>query len=76
MGNDRGRHHPARRCGVADGGRGIRSGDRIFAASIGALEALLSIGGTHPWWSLAIFALCLWILQGLFAYRDDEPAPS
>jgi len=47
-----------------------------FAPSIGALEALLSIGGTHPWWSLAIFALCLWILQGRFAYRDEEPAPS
>src|ERR1019366_1951306 len=37
----------------------------IVAASIGALESLLSIGGSHPWWSLAIFALCLWILHGL-----------
>src|SRR3954447_21267651 len=22
----------------------------IFAASVGALEALLSVGGIHPWW--------------------------
>jgi hypothetical protein len=43
----------------------------IVAASIGALESLLSVGGTHPWWSLAIFALCLWILHGLVIY--DEP---
>src|SRR3954470_16160773 len=34
----------------------------IFAASLGAVEALLSIGGTHPWWSIGIFAICLWVL--------------
>jgi hypothetical protein len=43
----------------------------IVAASIGALESLLSVGGTHPWWSLAIFALCLWVLYGLIVF--DEP---
>ena len=31
----------------------------IIAASIGALESLLSIGGTHPWWALGIFVLCI-----------------
>ena len=40
----------------------------IFAASLGALESLLSIGGRHPWWSLAIFAMCIWILNGLISY--------
>ena len=30
----------------------------IIAATIGAFESL-SVGGTHPWWSLAIFALCI-----------------
>jgi hypothetical protein len=40
----------------------------IIAASIGALESLLSVGGAHPWWSLAIFAVCLWILHGLVAF--------
>ena len=49
----------------------------IFGAGIGAVEALLSVGGTHPWWSLGIFALCLWILSGLLASGEDEcGAPS
>ena len=43
----------------------------IFAASIGALESLLSIGGTHPWWSIAIFAMCVWILHGLFMFGAE-----
>jgi hypothetical protein len=42
----------------------------IFAASLGALGSLLSIGGTHPWWSLAIFAMCVWILHGLFMFSE------
>jgi hypothetical protein len=46
----------------------------IFAAAIGALESLLSVGGTHPWWSLAIFALCLWILHGLIVFGEPETA--
>ena len=46
----------------------------IIAATIGALESLLSIGGTHPWWSLAIFALCVYILYGLIVYGAEEPA--
>ena len=44
----------------------------IIAATIGALESLLSIGGTHPWWSLAIFALCVYILYGLIVYGEEE----
>jgi hypothetical protein len=53
----------------------------IVAAAIGALESLLSVGGTHPWWSLAIFALCLWILHGLVVYGEADtgraaPRPS
>jgi hypothetical protein len=43
----------------------------IFAAILGALQSLLSIGGTHPWWSLAIFVLCLWVLHGLLVYGED-----
>ena len=46
----------------------------IIAATIGALESLLSIGGTHPWWSLAIFALCVFILHGLIVFGAEEPA--
>ena len=44
----------------------------IAAASIGALESLLSIGGHNPWWSLAVFALCIWILWGLIVLGSDE----
>lgn len=46
----------------------------IVAASIGALESLLSIGGTHPWWALAIFALCVYILHGLIVFGEDLDA--
>jgi hypothetical protein len=46
----------------------------IIAGCIGALEALLSIGGVHPWWSLAIFALCVWVVYGLVVFGEDEPA--
>lgn len=43
----------------------------IVAASLGALESLLSIGGTHPWWSLALFFLCLYVLHGLIVFGED-----
>ncbi len=43
----------------------------IVAASLGALESLLSVGGVHPFWSLGIFALCLWILHGLVVFGED-----
>ena len=56
------------------GRRRLRPRHRIFAASLGAFEALLSIGGTHPWWSLAIFALCVYILHGLIVFGEDDPA--
>src|SRR5450755_1105237 len=46
----------------------------IFAATIGAFESLLSIGGTHPWWSLAIFVLCIYVLHGLIVFGEEEPA--
>jgi hypothetical protein len=55
------------------GGGGYGRVIGIFAAGLGALESLLSIGGTHPWWSLAIFALCIYILHGLILYGDEEP---
>jgi hypothetical protein len=56
------------------GGGGFGRVIGIIAATLGALESLLSIGGTHPWWSLAIFALCLWILHGLIVFGADEYA--
>jgi hypothetical protein len=44
----------------------------IFAAGLGALESLLSIGGVHPWWSIGIFAMCVWILHGLIVFGDSD----
>ena len=43
----------------------------IIGASLGAIESLLSIGGTHPWWSLSIFFLCLYVLHGLIVFGED-----
>ena len=48
----------------------------LTGASLGAIGALLSIGGSDPWWSLGIFALCLYIIHGLFVFGDDERAPA
>jgi uncharacterized membrane protein SirB2 len=48
----------------------------ILGASLGAISALLSIGGAYPWWSLALFALCIYIVHGIFILGDDEAAPA
>jgi hypothetical protein len=48
----------------------------IIGGSLGAIGALLSIGGNYPWWSLGIFALCVWVVYGLFVYGEDERAPA
>ncbi|MDP9228054.1 MAG: hypothetical protein M3M99_03250 [Actinomycetota bacterium] len=44
----------------------------IFAGSLGAIGALLSVGGSNPWWSLAIFALCVFVVHGIAIYGEDE----
>ena len=46
----------------------------IIGASLGAIGALLSIGGAYPWWSLAIFFLCVYIIHGIFVFGEDERA--
>lgn len=46
----------------------------IIAGTIGAIVALLSIGGAHPWWSLAVFVLCVWIVHGIVVFGEDERA--
>jgi hypothetical protein len=48
----------------------------LVGAGLGAIGALLSVGGSDPWWSLAIFALCVYIIQGLLVLGDDERAPA
>ena len=46
----------------------------IIAGSLGAIANLLAIGGAYPWWSLALFALCIYVVHGLIVYGDDETA--
>src|SRR4051794_9942883 len=36
----------------------------IIGGSLGAIGALLSVGGSYPWWSLGIFALCVYVVHG------------
>ena len=43
----------------------------IVGASLGALGALFSISGPNPWWSLAVFVLCIYVIHGIFIYGDD-----
>lgn len=44
----------------------------ITAATFGAVGSLLGIAGAYPFWSLAVFALCVIVLHGLIVY--GEPA--
>ena len=44
----------------------------LVGAGLGAIGALLSVGGANPWWSLAIFALCIYIIHGLIVFGEDE----
>jgi hypothetical protein len=44
----------------------------VIAGSLGAIGALLSIGGTHPWWSLGIFFLCVYVVHGIIVFGEDE----
>ncbi len=46
----------------------------VIAAGLGAIGALLSISGPNPWWSLGVFALCVYILHGILVLGDDESA--
>ena len=46
----------------------------IFAASLGAIGALLSVGGAYPFWSLGIFAICVIVLHGLIVYGEPADA--
>jgi hypothetical protein len=45
----------------------------IVGATLGAIGALMSIGGPNPWWALGIFALCVIVIHGLIVYGEPEP---
>jgi hypothetical protein len=44
----------------------------IIAATLGAIGALLDVGGAHPWWALGVFAICVICIRGLFVLGEPE----
>jgi hypothetical protein len=46
----------------------------ILAATLGAVGALLDVGGAHPWWALGVFAICLVCIHGLLVLGEPEEA--
>ena len=46
----------------------------LVAATLGAIGALLSIGGAYPFWSLGVFAICLIVIHGLAVLGEPERA--
>jgi hypothetical protein len=46
----------------------------IIGGSLGAIGALLSIGGSHPWWSLGVFFLCIFVVHGIVVFGEEERA--
>jgi hypothetical protein len=46
----------------------------LIGGTLGAVGALLSIGGAYPWWSLAMFALCIYVVHGIIVFGEDEDA--
>ena len=46
----------------------------IIGGTVGAIGALLSVGGAFPWWSLAMFALCVYVVHGIVVFGEDERA--
>jgi hypothetical protein len=46
----------------------------VIAGTLGAISALLSIGGAYPWWSLGIFFLCVYVVYGILVFGEEETA--
>ena len=46
----------------------------LVGAGLGAIVALLSIGDGNPWWSLAVFFLCIYVMHGILIYGEDDRA--
>lgn len=56
------------------GGGGFGRFVGIFAGSLGAIGALLSVGSGHPWWSLGVFFVCVYVVHGIIMFGEDEKA--
>ena len=44
----------------------------IAAATLGAIDALMSVGGNYPFWSLGLFAICVIVIHGLVVLGEPE----
>ena len=44
----------------------------IVAGTLGAMGALFSIGSAFPWWSLAMFFLCIYVVHGIIVFDEDQ----
>lgn len=44
----------------------------IIAGTLGAIHALIAVGGSYPWWSLGVFALCVYVVYGLVVFAEDS----
>jgi hypothetical protein len=44
----------------------------VIAGSIGAIVSLVSVAGAFPWWSLAVFFLCCWVVWGILVFGEYE----
>lgn len=44
----------------------------IIAAGLGAIGALMAVGGSYPFWSLGVFAICLIVIHGLVVYGEPR----
>ena len=44
----------------------------LIGGTLGAIGALLSVGGSYPWWSLGIFFLSLYIIHGILIFDPEE----
>ena len=53
-------------------GIGALDSANSFANEKRFILALSSIGGANPWWSLAIFFLCVWVVYGIVVLGGDE----
>jgi hypothetical protein len=51
---------------------------RWFAVVVGSLAAIVALLNipAYPFWSIAVFALSLWIIHGLLVYGDQEEIAS
>jgi hypothetical protein len=48
----------------------------LVAAFIGAIGALMNTGGTHPWWSLGVFAICVICIYKLSVLEPKSAGPA